>query len=394
MPRSIAIATTTRAEYGILRSLCSAVADDPDLELRLIVSGTHLSEAHGFTVREIEADGVPIWCRVPILAPGDDDVAALTTIGNAVLALAPLLSADRPDLLVVLGDRSETMAFALAALLLRIPLAHLHGGEVTAGALDESIRHAMTKLATYHFVATEAYAANVRQLGEDPARVFVVGAPGLDGVADIVTLDSDELLGHLGLDPTHPFALVALHPETTQPPAAAGALAATVTAAVLATDLQIVFTGANADAGAALINAAFIDAAGREPARCVFRASLGRQLFFSALRHAAVMVGNSSAGIIEAPSFGIPVVNVGDRQTGRVMAACIVPAAATRGDVSAAIARALDPDFRERCRAVANPYAGPGVGAIGHAIKERLKSLPVGPEIIRKQFVSRKGFDA
>lgn len=394
MTRSIAIATTTRAEYGILRSLCRAVADDPALELRLIVSGTHLSEAHGLTVREIERDGMPIWRRVPILAAGDDETAALVTVANAMQALAPLLAAERPDVLVVLGDRSEIAAFALAALLLRIPLAHIHGGEVTAGALDESIRHAITKLATYHFVATDAYARNVRQLGEDPARIFTVGAPGLDGLADVRTLERSELMARLGLDPGQPFAIVALHPETTRPPRAAGELGAAVVDAVSGSGLQAVFTGANADAGGSLIDGAFATAAAADPGRFVFCASLGRQLFFSCLRHADVMIGNSSAGIIEAPSFGLPVVNIGDRQTGRVMAASVVPAAPTRVAIAEAVATALAPGFRASCREVVNPYAGAGMGGIGVAIKDILKAVPLGPEVIAKRFVSLEGRDA
>lgn len=395
MPRrSIALATTTRAEYGILRSLIREIQADCDLELRLIVSGSHLSASHGLTVREIETDGVPIWRRVPILAEGGDEMAALATIGNAVNTLAPLLAQERPDILVVVGDRTEVIAFGLVALLLRIPLAHLHGGEVTAGAVDESIRHALTKMASYHFVATDAYAANVRQLGEDPARIFIVGAPGLDGVAEVETGANDDLVARLGLAADRPTALVAFHPETTLPrPAVAGQVEALL-AALEAADVQSVLTGANADAGGMLINQQFAAAARRQPRRHCFHASLGRELFFNCLRHLDVMVGNSSAGIIEAPSFGLPVVNVGDRQQGRVMAASILAVPCTREAIAAAIRRALTPEFREQCRHVVNPYAGPGVGKIGRSIKEILKSVPLGPEIIIKRFHQLDGRNA
>ncbi|MEZ4386117.1 MAG: UDP-N-acetylglucosamine 2-epimerase [Candidatus Krumholzibacteriia bacterium] len=392
--RTVGIVTTTRAEYGILRSLIRAVADDPDLELRLIVSGTHLSEAHGMTVREIERDGVPIWRQVPILADGDDEVAALLTIANAIAAQAPLLADTRPDILVVLGDRSEVIAWGLVALLLRIPLAHLHGGEVTAGAVDESIRHALTKLATWHFVATDAYAANVRQLGEDPDRVYTVGAPGLDGLVDLPTLGRAELLSGLGLAADRPTALVALHPETTRPAAAAAELADAVLAGLAAAGVQAVLTGANADAGGALINARFAAAAAREPGRCCFRPSLGRELFGGCLRRLDVMVGNSSAGVIEAPSFGRPVVNVGDRQLGRVMADGIIQAPGRAAAIADAIGRALTAEFGEQARRAANPYAGPGMGRIGVTIKDILKSVPLGPDVIRKRFHELDGYHA
>jgi len=384
--RRIAVVSTSRADYGHLRSLLAAIQDDPALALRLLVSGSHLDPAFGEPVCEIERDGLPIWRRLAIHATGGDERAALAALGNAVHAAAPVLADERPDLLVVLGDRSEVLAFGAAALLLRIPLAHLHGGETTGGAIDESIRHALTKLATYHFVATAAYAENVIQLGEDPARVFLVGAPGLDGLRDLATVPRAELLAGCGLAPDRPTALVAFHPVTTEDAAAAAAQVDAILDAVDRAGLQAVLTGAGADAHGDLVNARLGAAAARRPDRWCFRLHLGRRLFTSCLAQLDLLIGNSSSGIIEAPTFGLPVVNVGDRQAGRVMAANIVGAAAAPGSLDAAIATACSVEFRARCRTVVNPYAAPGAEPAGHRIKEILKTVSLAPDVVKKRF--------
>ncbi len=384
--RRIAIVTTSRADYGHLRSLILAVHADPALALRLLVSGSHLDPARGNTAQDIEQDGVPIWRRLAIRVEGDDEAAALATLGNAIHAAGPVLAAERPDVVVVLGDRTEALACGLAARMLRIPLAHLHGGEITGGAIDESMRHALTKLATYHFVATAAYAANVVQLGEDPARVFVVGAPGLDGLASVPDVPRDALLAGFGLAAGRPTALVAFHPVTTEGRESAAAQVAALLAAIAQADLQAVLTGAGADAHGGLINAALAAAAAARPDRFHFRPHLGRRLFVNCLRHLDLMVGNSSSGIIEAPSFGLPVVNVGDRQAGRVMADNVLPAEAEPSSLAAALRAALDPEVRERCRRAVNPHAAPGPQPSGERIKEILKSVSLEPDVIKKQF--------
>lgn len=384
--RSILVVTTARADWGHLRSLAREIHADPRLELRLLVSGSHLTDPAGASLAEIAADGVPIWRQVPIEAAGDDEQASLTTVGNALLEVAPLLAAERPDLMVLLGDRTEIMAFALAALLLRIPLAHLHGGEVTGGAVDESIRHAVTKLATYHFVATEAYATNVRQLGEDPRRIFTVGAPGLDSLRDLTLLDRDELFSEFDLPADRPTALVAFHPVSTESRETVAAQTDALLEALEATDLQAVITGAGPDAHGQLVNDRLAAAAAGRPDRFRFRTHLGRLLFFSCLRHCDLMLGNSSAGLIEAPSFGLPVVNVGDRQAGRIRAENVLEAPARRGDLLAAVARARDAAFRARCRAAVNPYAPGGDEPVGRAIKETLAAVSLAPEVLKKVF--------
>lgn len=384
--RCIGIVTTSRADYGHLRSLIHAVQADPALKLRLLVSGSHLDPTRGNTVQDIERDEVPIWRRLAIQADGDDEYAALVTLGNAVLAAAPALAHDPPDILVVLGDRSEVLAFGLAARLLRIPLAHLHGGEITGGAIDESMRHALTKLATYHFVATADYARNVVQLGEDPARVFTVGAPGLDGLSAVPDIPRAELMAGFGLAADRPTALVACHPVTTESGTDAAGLVLAVLDAVLQADLQAVLTGAGADAYGGLINETLAAAAKTQPDRLHFRPHLGRRLFVNCLRQVEVMIGNSSSGIIEAPSFGLPVINVGDRQAGRIMAANVVQSAPEPASLAAALRTALDPAFRAASRLVDNPYAAAGKQTSGQHIKEILKSVSLATDVIKKQF--------
>jgi UDP-N-acetylglucosamine 2-epimerase (non-hydrolysing)/GDP/UDP-N,N'-diacetylbacillosamine 2-epimerase (hydrolysing) len=391
--RSICIITTSRADYGNQRSLIRAILADPDLELRLLVSGTHLSPEHGGTVGEIEADRVPIWQRVPIQVSGGDEQAALATIGVAIPSMAAVLGAERPDVIVVLGDRYEMIAGGLVALLLRIPLAHLHGGEVTAGALDESIRHSLTKMATYHFVATDEYAENVEQLGEDPQRVFTVGAPGLDGIESVVTLERTELFRRLGLSPERPTAVVTFHPATRGARHDVVSQTNALLAALERTEVQAIFTAANADPQGTLINEQFTAAAARHPERSRFVKSLGQDLYYNCLRHLDLMVGNSSSGIIEAPSFGLPVVNIGDRQEGRVMAANVITVECTADDIAAAIQRARGAEFRALSARTVNPYAPHGIGGIGMRIKTLLKSLPLGPDVTKKRF-RRRGHHA
>ncbi len=384
--RTILVVTTARADWGHLRSLAREIHADDDLELRLLVSGSHLETDSGdATVAEIEADRVPIWRRLPLPAVGDDEQGALRTVGEAVLAAAPILAADRPDLMVLLGDRTEIMAFALAALVLRIPLAHLHGGEITAGAIDESIRHAVTKLATYHFTATENYAANVVGLGEDPARVFAVGAPGLDGLRDLEPVDRPAFFAEVGLSVDRPLALVAFHPVTTESRDTVAAQTGALLAALVASDLQAVMTGAGPDANGRLVNSRLEAAAAAAPERFSFRPHLGRRLFFSALTHADLIVGNSSAGIIEAPSFALPTVNVGDRQDGRVRAASVRDVPCRTDEIRRVLDEVRNDEFQTVCRGAVNPYLPSREGLVGRHIKEILKGVSLAPSVLKKR---------
>lgn len=378
--RTIGAVTVARSDYGIYRPVLRRIAADESLELRLFVSGTHLAADHGATVREIEADGFPVAARIASIASADDATSIARAAGGAVGGFADALTADRPDLLLVLGDRFEMLAAALAALLLRVPLAHLHGGESSEGAFDESIRHALTKLSHLHFVATEAAARRVRRLGEEPWRVVVSGAPALDEIARLEPLADDELERRLGmaLDPAP--LVVTYHPATLDPRDPAE-LVREVLAAVERSGLPAVFTYPNADPGGLAVRGAIAAyVAGRPDARAV--ASLGSRAYHSLLRRAAAVVGNSSSGIIEAASFGVPVVNVGSRQDGRLRPANVIDVEDDRDAILAAIRRAVSVDHRASLAGLVNPY---GDGSASERIVATLRDVELGP-LLSKRF--------
>lgn len=379
--RRIGVVTTSRADFGIYRPLLRGILAAPGLELLLIVSGMHLCPQFGLTVGEIEAEGMPIARRVETLLENDTPLGVARSLGLAVGNLAPALDELRPDLLLVLGDRFEMLAAACAAAPLKIPLAHLHGGELTQGALDDAFRHAMTKLSHLHFVATREYARRVIQMGEEPWRVTVCGALGLVNLENVGLLERTALEARLGLDLQPAPLLVTFHPETLAaeaPLTQAGELLA----ALEQVERPLVFSLPNADAGGVALGLRLKEFVARHP-RGVLADNLGTQVYFSLMACAAAMVGNSSSGIIEAPSFRLPVVNIGDRQAGRIRAANVIDVACRRQDIARAIAQASSPAFRRGLKNLVNPYSQPDpVGAI----LERLKAVDLGPGLINKRF--------
>ena len=376
--RRVCVVSGSRAEYGLLRWVLEELRADPAIELRLVVTGTHLSPEFGRTEREIEADGFEINGRVESLVSSDSGAGVAKSIGLGTIGFADELVRQAPDVVLLLGDRFEILAAATAALALRIPIAHCHGGEVTEGSLDDAIRHAITKMARLHLVAAEEHRGRVVRMGEQPASVVVTGAPGLDGVRRLDPLSRDELARQLGLSLDSELIVVTYHPVTTDPAASTRELEALLEALGRRDDAVVVLSRPNADAGGRVLRAAVDAFADEMPQRRGAFDSLGRLRYLSALRHAAVVAGNSSSGIIEAPSFGVPTVNVGDRQRGRVRAASVidVPAEAS-GDpdaVAAALERALSPAFREQAKGAVNPW---GDGHASPRIVAALKALDV-----------------
>ena len=360
-PRKICVLTASRAEYGLLAPLLAEVAAAEDLDLQLVVSGTHLSANHGATVTAIEDDGFPIAARVDILAPGDDTAAIAATMAAGVIRVTATLTDLQPDILVLLGDRYETLAAATAAMLAGVPVAHIHGGEVTEGAFDDGIRHAVTKLAHLHFTAAEPYRQRVIQLGEDPARVLNVGALAMDNLRTLDLMGRDGLAADLGLDLTSPLFVVTYHPVTLADDPARGARALT-DALAQHPDAAIVITGVNADPGrdcVAEILHSF--ASTRDTARTKVVASLGQRRYLSLLKQADAVIGNSSSGIIEAPAIGTPTVNIGTRQAGRLRAPTVVDCDETPATINAAIDRVLTAGFRKQ--APADQSLGDGFAA-------------------------------
>lgn len=382
MARSIGVVTVARSDYDHLVPLLEALRDRSDFVLQLYVAGGHLSARFGRTVEAIERAGWPIVARVETTGVSDAAVEVAAGAGAGAAGLARAFVRSRPDLIVLLGDRIEMLAAGMAALPLAIPVAHLHGGEITEGVIDEQARHALTKLAHLHFPAAEVYARRILQMGEEPWRVHCVGAPGLDRFARLPTMARRELAQRIGLPLRRPTLLVTFHPVTLEP-GAAGRHAEELAAALTAVEGDVVITYPGADvAYAAVIERLEALAAARPGTRMV--PSLGEEGYGALLREADVMVGNSSSGLIEAPSFGLPVVNVGIRQQGRLRAANVIDVGDRREEIEAGIRRALQPGFRESLRGLVNPY---GDGRAAPRIADVLAAVDLGPRLLRKRFV-------
>jgi len=358
--RRVCIFTATRAEYGLLANLMRAVRASERLTLQVLVSGTHLSERHGSTWRAIEADGFAVDARADLELAGDTPVETAAAMGRCTARVAESLARLRPDLFVVLGDRYEALAAAQAALVMGVPVAHLCGGETTEGAIDESLRHAITKLSALHFVATPAFGARVVQMGENPAHVHVVGTPGLDNFETLPLLDRAALEKQIDFVLGSPTLLVTYHPATLGTLAPEVAMDELLAALERFTDARYILTEPNADPGAGAVLERLRAFARRHADRTYITPSLGQRRYLSALKCVDVVVGNSSSGIIEAPSAGVPTVNVGDRQKGRPRAASVIDVSESRDAIEAGVRRALEPEFRAVARSVENPYGGPG----------------------------------
>lgn len=380
--RRIAVITSTRADYGLLYWLLRAIDAADDLALQLIVTGTHLLPEFGQTEQQIADDGFTAAARIELPLAADSPLAIAEAMGAATAAFARAFDALAPDVVVILGDRFEMLSAATAAFTLRLPIAHIHGGEVTEGALDEGYRHAITKLSALHFTAAEPYRQRVIQLGELPERVFTVGAPGLDHLLRTETLPLAELEAFLGLSLAQPTALVTFHPATLDVSDAADQCAALLAALAVFSEWQFVLTRPNADAGGRAIFPLLDAFAAKDPVRRRVFASLGQARYLSLLRQVPVVIGNSSSGIIEAPSFGAATVNVGDRQRGRLRAASVIDCPIETDAIVRAIRQAISAEFQAQLPAVKNPY---GAGDAAGRMTQILRTVPLAP-LLRKPF--------
>jgi UDP-hydrolysing UDP-N-acetyl-D-glucosamine 2-epimerase len=383
--RRICVVTTSRADYGLLRDLMRAIDDDPDLDLLVVASGMHLAPEFGLTYREIEEDGLRIDRRIDMLQSAGDETDVARSIGAGIIGFADGFAELRPDIVVLLGDRFELLSPAIAAFVARIPIAHIHGGETSQGALDEGVRHSVTKLASFHFPATETYRRRIVQMGEDPGRVFAFGAPGLDGLRHLTLLTRTELEERLGFSLRSPVAIVTYHPVTLEHGSARRRVDA-LFSALTQVGVRAVFTKANADDEGRLINQKIAAFCASRPSDYRLFDNLGQLVYLSCLRHVDMMVGNSSSGLIEAPSFELPVVNIGDRQLGRQRAANVIDVGATAAEIAAGIRTALSPKWRAGLAGMVNPYAGQGEESVSLRIKEQLKRADLGLETLKKRF--------
>lgn len=383
MKKLISILTATRAEYGLLKPVITKLNEEQDFDVRVVVTGMHLSSAFGLTYQEIEKDGIKIDRKIEILTDSDSQVAVSKSMGLAMIRFAEYFDELKPDLLIVLGDRYETLAVCCAAMNAKIPISHLYGGETTEGAVDESIRHAITKMSYLHFTSTTEYRKRVVQLGEAPDRVFEVGALGIENIIRTQLLTKEQLEEQIQFTLDSPYAIVTFHPVTLEADNVMVQVNQLLEACSANKDMKFIFTKANADAHGQKVNQA-IDQYVRGNQNTVAFASLGMLRYLSALKYCDMVIGNSSSGLIEAPSFGIPTINIGDRQKGRLQSASVINCGPDHKEIEQAMQQAKTAQFREVAKNESNPYGdGNTSSKIIHVIKEVMLQDKID---LKKQF--------
>jgi UDP-hydrolysing UDP-N-acetyl-D-glucosamine 2-epimerase len=381
--RKIAVVTGTRAEYGLLYWVIKEIQEAPELELQLIVTGMHLSHEFGLTVQEIEKDGFQIAEKVEMLLSSDTDTAITTSMGLGIIGFAKAYERLRPDILLVLGDRFEILSAVAAAVPFRLIVAHIHGGEVTEGAIDELFRHAITKMSHIHFPATQVYANRIRQMGELPSNVFCFGAPGIDNIYKLDLISKKELLNILEIPQDKKIGIVTYHPVTLEKNSAESQISELLEAIDSIDEIFWVITMPNADAESRVIIKSIDNYVQNNPGKAKLFSSLGKLRYLSSLKHATLMVGNSSSGIIEAPSFELPVVNIGYRQQGRIRAENVIDVlVGKKSNIVNAINKAMSYEFKESLAKLENPY---GEGGASEQIFRELRTCQL-PEEPKKKF--------
>lgn len=379
--RKICVVTGTRAEYGLLYWLMKEIQSDEAMELQVIVTGMHLSPEFGLTYREIEKD-FSINRKIEMLLSSDTHIGISKSMGLAQISFAEAYDELSPDMVVLLGDRYEIFSAASAAMIAGIPIAHIHGGETTEGAFDEAIRHSITKMSHLHFTGTESYRRRVIQLGEDPDRVFNFGAPGLDNIYNLNLLSKDEFEKSIGFKLNKKNLLVTFHPVTLERSTAGDQFKNLLSALDSLSDTHIIFTKANADTDGRIINSMIDSYASANPSKAIAFTSLGQLRYLSALQYVDAVVGNSSSGLTEAPSFKIGTINIGDRQKGRIKANSVFDCAPDRDAISNALRHLYSREYQQRIHGTENPY---GTGGASKKIAEVLRSNPVN-HLLKKRF--------
>ncbi len=379
--RKICVFTGTRAEYGLLKPLMDEIKKDKELELQIMASGMHLSPEFGLTYKEIEKDGFKIDEKVEILLSADTPTAINKSIGLGIIGFADALNRLKPDISIVLGDRFEALAFAITNYIMKIPIAHLYGGEATFGSIDEGIRHAITKLSYLHFTSTETYRNRIIQLGEHPLRVFNVGALGIDNIIKMKLLSREELEKKIGRKLKKYNYLITFHPETFEKEQTTTHLQQLLKVLDEEKDCLLIFTKANADNEGRSINKILEEFVSKNKDKALLFTNMGQLFYLSTMKHADAVIGNSSSGIIEAPSLKTPTINIGNRQKGRIKAESIIDCKPEYKDIKKALEIIKSKKFKEKIKKIKSPF---GDGKAAEKILKVLKNFNLSD--VKKEF--------
>ena len=380
--RSVCVVTGSRAEYGLLYWLMKEIQIAKDLELQIIATGMHISPEFGNTYRQIEQDGFKIDKKVEMLLSSDSEVGITKSMGLGLIGFADAIDNLKPDLIIVLGDRFEIFSAVSAAMIAKIPVAHLHGGEATEGAFDESIRHSITKMSHLHFTATEEYKKRVIQLGEQPERVFNVGAVGVDNIKKLTLLSREEFEKSIDFSLAQRNLLITFHPVTLENATAREQFTNILQAVDKQVDTHLIFTKANADTNGRVINQMIDEYVTLHPEKAIAFTSLGQLRYLSALQYVDGVVGNSSSGFVEVPSFKICTINIGDRQRGRIKADSVIDCDTSVESIQSSLNKLFSPLFQEQLQQIKNPY---GNGGASKKIVEIIRIFSLD-RVLKKRF--------
>jgi GDP/UDP-N,N'-diacetylbacillosamine 2-epimerase (hydrolysing) len=380
--RSVCVVTGSRAEYGLLYWLMKEIQIAKDLELQIIATGMHISPEFGNTYRQIEQDGFKIDKKVEMLLSSDSEVGITKSMGLGLIGFADAIDNLKPDLIIVLGDRFEIFSAVSAAMIAKIPVAHLHGGEATEGAFDESIRHSITKMSHLHFTATEEYKKRVIQLGEQPERVFNVGAVGVDNIKKLTLLSREEFEKSIDFSLAQRNLLITFHPVTLENATAREQFANILQVVDKQVDTHLIFTKANADTNGRVINQMIDEYVTLHPEKAIAFTSLGQLRYLSALQYVDGVVGNSSSGLVEVPSFKICTINIGDRQRGRIKADSVIDCDTSVESIQSSLNKLFSPLFQEQLQQIKNPY---GNGGASKKIVEIIRIFSLD-RVLKKRF--------
>lgn len=389
--KDICVVTATRAEYFLLYPLLKLILNDEKLELKLVVTGAHLSQKYGMTVSDIEKDKFQINEKIEILNNTDSIYDIDIAMGRAIVKFGEYFESSNIDLLIILGDRYEMLSIAIAAMNSKIPIAHIHGGETTEGAMDEAIRHAITKISYLHFTSCESYRKRVIQLGESPDRVFNVGALGVENIKNAHLVKKEDLEKQLDFKLKKPLVLFTFHPTTLESNVIEKEMKHILKALEEFQDLTIIFTKANADSGGLIINHMLDDYVRRHKERSMVVYSLGQVRYLSVMNIADIVIGNSSSGVLETPTFGVPTINIGCRQKGRIQAKNIINCNVNKEEIKTAIEKALSEEFRKKAKEANNPYDN---GMTSEKILNKIKEILFYDKInLKKSFYDLKNIE-